>query len=383
MYTLIAVSAFGLEKVVKTELVRMGYKIKSVENGAISFQGELEDIAILNLNLRCAERVYLMVGEFKALSFEALFESIKALPWHQYLNVDSAFPVNAKSVKSQLYSLSDIQKITKKAIVEKLKIHYRTNWFKESAETVDIKISIFKDKVQVLLDTSGVGLHKRGYREQGNAAPLKETLAAALILLSNWRGDRPLIDPMCGTGTLLIEAALIQRNIAPGLGQKFASEKWSFMPVDAYKNARKKAYQAIDYDKELNIQGSDISAKTIAIAKQNAELAGVDDCIDFTVQDIKDWQPKGDDLCIVINPPYGERLEDADKAYQLYKTLGQKINPAWSCFILTSHEKFEEAFTRKSDRNRKLYNGRIKCYFYQYLGDDKKRRGVTREKHKK
>jgi putative N6-adenine-specific DNA methylase len=368
----IAISTFGLEKLVKNEIVRLGYDITSVENGSIAFDAPLTAIAKLNLNLRCAERLFLEVGKFRALSFEELFQGIKSISWENYIPGDGAFPVNAKSYKSKLFSLSDIQAISKKAIVEKLKEEYGFAWFRETGAEVAIHVNFLNDEAQVLLDTSGSGLHRRGYREKGNEAPLKETLAAGLVLLSNWYGDTPLIDPMCGTGTILIEAAMFKRNIAPGLSRKFASEAWDFIPENCYKDARKAAYEAINYDLELNLKGYDISEKTIAIARENAELAGVDDCITFEVQDIRNWQPSEEDAYarIICNPPYGERLEDEKKAFALYEVMGKIIHnqTTWSSFILTSHEKFEVAYEKKSTRNRKLYNGKIKCYYYQYLG---------------
>lgn len=366
----VATSTFGLEKIVKQEIMRLGYSVLTTENGSITFNAPLEAVAKLNLNLRCAERLYLEVGQFEAFSFEDLFQGIKAIPWDLYLEEDSIFPVNAKSIKSTLYSLSDIQAISKKAIVEKLKSVYESQWFQETGYEVDINVHIFQDRVQVLLDTSGEGLHKRGYRAQGNEAPLKETLAAGLVLLSNWYGDTTLIDPMCGTGTLLIEAAMLKKNIAPGLNRRFASEDWGFIPSDVYPEARRIATEAIIKDKKFDIRGYDIHGKTIAIARKNAEFAGVSDCITFETQDINDWDTEGEYVKVIINPPYGERLEDADKAFALYEVLGQKINAhkTWSSFVITSHEGFEKAFGVKATKNRKLYNGKIKCYYYQYIG---------------
>lgn len=367
MQNFVVSSAFGLEKIVKTELKRMGFQVDSVVDGAMRFSGELADVARLNYNLRCADRVYLSLAQFKATSFEALYQGILAIPWPDYIAVNDAFPVNAKSKKSKLFSLSDIQSISKKAIVNRLAKHYGVDWFKENGAPLAIHIHIINDMVEVLLDSSGDGLHKRGYRAKANAAPIKETLAAGLVLLSDWRGDTQLVDPMCGTGTLLIEAALIMRNIAPGLGRRFAAEQWSFIPECVFKNAKKEAYSAIDYDRQLTLQGYDIDPRAIVTAKENAELAGVDDIIDFQVQDITDWQPNHANLTVISNPPYGERLEDAPKAYTLYQQLAAKITPlGCSVFVITAHADLEKAFVRKADKNRKLFNGRIKCYYYQY-----------------
>lgn len=367
MQNFVVSSAFGLEKIVKTELKRMGFQVDAVADGAMRFSGELADTARLNYNLRCADRVYLSLAQFKATSFEALYQGILAIPWPDYIAIDDAFPVNAKSKKSKLFSLSDIQSITKKAIVNRLAKNYDLDWFKEDGASVPVHIHIVNNMVEVLLDSSGDGLHKRGYRAKANAAPIKETLAAGLVLLSDWRGKTRLVDPMCGTGTLLIEAALIMRNIAPGLGRQFAAEQWSFIPKEAFKNAKKDAYSAIDYDRPLALKGYDIAPRAIASAKENAELAGVDDIIDFQVQDIANWQPNSDDITVISNPPYGERLEDAPKAYALYRQLAKKITPLdCSAFVITAHPDLEKAFARKADKNRKLFNGRIKCYYYQY-----------------
>ncbi len=363
--------AFGLEKILKNELKRLNYPITSAKNGAITIMAPLSAVAELNLNLRTAERVYLQLAEFKAESFDQLFAGVEAIEWQDYLAVDMAFPVNAKSNKSKLFSLSDIQSISKKAIVQKLQKHYRQSWFKESASQFEIEVRIDKDIVSVVANSSGDSLHKRGYRARATAAPLKETTAAALVLLSDWYGDQPLVDPMCGSGTILIEAALLKRNIAVGLSRKFAFEKWAFIDPDYLKEARKKAYAAIDYDKELALYGSDIDDRAIAIAKENAELAGVDDCIEFKTLDVLNWQPKQKEIKIISNVPYGERLSDKKSVLTLYQKLGKIIeeHPEYACFILTSNDDFERAFGRKADRNRKLYNGKIRCYYYQYYAN--------------
>jgi len=367
---LIATSAFGIEAVVAREIKDLGYEDVTVENGRVIFTGNEEAICKTNLWLRCADRVYLKVGEFTATTFEELFQQIKALPWENYLPLDASFPVNAKSVKSKLFSLSDIQAISKKAIVEKMKATYLQDWFEESGSKYPIMVSILKDKVTVSIDTSGIGLHKRGYREVGSEAPLKETLAAAMIKISRWRPDRALIDPFCGSGTIPIEAALIGRNIAPGLNRGFISEEWDMIPRDLWKGTKKEAYEAIEYDKELNIYGYDIDGRVVNIAMNNAIEAGVDDCMHFQRRAVGELSSKKKYGYIICNPPYGERLSEKEEVERLYKEMGRAFTAldTWSYYVITSHEGFQECFGRKADKNRKLYNGRIKCYYYQYFG---------------
>lgn len=370
-YDIIATAAFGLESIVAKELKRLGYSNLKVENGKITYNGDEECICKSNLWLRCADRVYIKLSEFKATTFEELFQGVKHIDWADYLPEDANFIVNAKSVKSKLFSLSDIQSITKKAIVEKLKESYSIEWFSESGSKYPILISILNDTATVLLDTSGDALHKRGYREIGSAAPLKETLAAALVLLSNWRYDRNFADPFCGSGTIPIEAALIAKNIAPGLNRNFACEDWDFIISSlTWKKARKEAYEAIMYDKEFNIFGYDIDDKVISIARKNAEKAGVDDCIHFQAQEVTALSSKKHYGTIVCNPPYGERLSDKREVELLYSDMGKTFRKldTWSYFIITSYDQFEKFFGKKSDKNRKLYNGRIQCYYYQYIG---------------
>lgn len=367
-YSLIATAAFGLESVVAKELKQLGFTDLHVFNGGVSFTGNESSICACNLWLRSADRLYLKLAEFKAVTFEELFQQVKGLPWYMYLDPDAAFPVYAKSVKSTLYSLSDIQAISKKAIVDSLKELHGLEWFPENGPRHPIHISILKDRVQVLMDTSGDGLHKRGYRVKSVKAPMKETLAAALVLLSNWYPDKTFIDPFCGSGTLPIEAALIGRNIAPGLNRRFLSETWPFIPDSVWKNARKEAYQAIDLEVPLNIQGYDLDKRAISAALANAEEAGLEDTIHFQVRNVSELSSSDRKGCLVTNPPYGERLESKASAEALYAVLGQRFSKleGWSCFVLTPHERFESAFGSKSDSNRKLYNGRIKSYFHQY-----------------
>lgn len=367
---LIATAAFGIEAIVAKELKDLGYDNLNIENGRVTFIGNEEAICKSNLWLRCADRVYLKVGEFRATTFEELFQQVKALPWENYLPVDANFPVNAKSVKSQLFSLSDIQSISKKAIVEKMKEIYFKDWFDEKGSKYPILISILKDKVTVMIDTSGTGLHKRGYREIGNEAPLKETLAAAMLKISRWKPQISLIDPFCGSGTIPIEASLIGRNIAPGLNRKFVSEDWYFIPNGTWKNVRKEAYEAIEYDRELDIYGYDIDGRVAKIAMNNSIEAGVDDCIHFQQRPVAELSTRKKYGYIICNPPYGERLSEKREVEKLYKEMGKVFSnlDTWSYYILTSHEGFQENFGKKATKNRKLYNGRIKCYYYQYFG---------------
>ncbi len=373
---LIATSTFGIEAVVAREIKELGYEDVTVENGRVIFTGNEEAICKSNLWLRCADRVYLKVGEFVATTFEELFQQVKALPWENYLGVDANFPVNAKSVKSKLFSLSDIQAISKKAIVEKMKATYAQDWFEESGSKYPIMVSILKDKVTVSIDTSGAGLHKRGYREVGSEAPLKETLAAAMIKVSRWRPDRVLIDPFCGSGTIAIEAALIGRNIAPGINRSFISEEWDMIPKDLWKKVKKEAYEVMEYDREIEIYGYDIDGRVVKIAMNNAEEAGVEDCMHFQRRPVSELSSKKKYGYIICNPPYGERLGEKKEVERLYREMGKVFTKldTWSYYVITSHEEFQQCFGKKADKNRKLYNGRIKCYYYQYFGPRPPRR---------
>ncbi|HKL11113.1 MAG TPA: class I SAM-dependent RNA methyltransferase [Clostridia bacterium] len=368
-YKLIATATFGLESVVAKELKKLGFEDLKIFNGGVEFSGTKEDICKCNLWLRSSDRVFIKISEFKATSFEELFQNIKIIEWNKYLGKDACFPVYAKSVKSKLFSLSDIQSISKKAVVESLKNNYNVEWFEENGSRFPIHISILKDQASVLLDTSGEGLNRRGYRIEPVLAPIKETMAAALILLSNWYPDKVLIDPFCGSGTIPIEAAMIARNIAPGLNRKFISETWDFIPSSIWKSVRMEAYSSIDLNKPLNIQGYDIDKRAIKAAKANAVEAGVEESIHFQVRDVSELSSSDKKGCLITNPPYGERLETKESSERLYRLLGERLMllENWSYFIITAHEHFESAFGIKSDKNRKLYNGRIKSYYYQYF----------------
>jgi len=345
--------------------------MSSLKNGRVLFDADEMGIAKANLWLRTAERVFIMVGQFKATSFEQLFDHVTALPWEVYLPEDATFPVNAKSVKSALFSLSDIQSICKRAIVKRLTGVYKVEWFKETAETVSILVGILKDEVTVSIDTSGTGLHKRGYREQGNEAPLKETLAAGLLLVSKWQSKIHLIDPFCGSGTIVIEAALLAKNIAPGLNRSFDAEKWRLIEPQVWETVRTQAHEMIKEDLDIKLEGYDIDKRSISIAQKNAELAGVSDIVHFQVRDVKDFSTKYQYGYIICNPPYGERLNELQEVKKLYQLMGDLFAPykTWSKYIITSYEDFEKAFGIRSTKNRKLYNGRIKTYFYLYFGE--------------
>lgn len=368
---LIATSVFGMESVVAQEIKELGFEGVVVENGRVLFDSDEAGLVKANLWIRTAERIFVQVGQFKARTFEELFQGVQKLPWEVYVPKDAAFPVDAKSVKSTLFSLSDIQSISKKAIVRRLTKLHKTEWFEESKETYRIMVSILKDVVTVSIDSSGTGLHKRGYRERGNEAPLKETLAAGLVSLCKWTPDRPFVDPFCGSGTIVIEAALKAKNIAPGLNRKFDAENWRWIEPSLWKEAKKEAYAAINQTLDIQLEGYDIDPKSIEIARENAELAGVDDIIHFQVRDVRDFSTKKQYGTIICNPPYGERLNEVREVEKLYMTMGKvfKAYPTWSKYIITSHETFETVFGEKATKNRKLYNGRIKTYFYMYFGE--------------
>ncbi len=370
---LTATTAFGLESIVGRELKNMGMKNVEVFNGGVNFIGDGYDIAKANINLRCAERVFIELARFKAFEFQQLIDGVEKIEWEKWIPEGGKFPVYAKSVKSKLFSLSDIQAIGKKGIANRLGKAYSQEWVKEVKGDYAVHINILKDEVVINLDTTGEALHKRGYRVKANDAPLKETLAAALVNLANWKGYNTLVDPFCGSGTILIEAAMIARNIAVGLGRKFASETWDIIPSEVWKKVRKEAYAEIDLDKELIIKGYDKDPKAIQIAKQNAELAGVDEDIEFSVADIKDFKTDLEYGSIITNPPYGERLEDKKVVSNLSRIMGKVIlpNKTWSTYVFTGFEDFEKEFGKKATKNRKLYNGRLRCYYYQYHGPRK------------
>jgi putative N6-adenine-specific DNA methylase len=370
--TLIATATFGLEKVVKNEVMALGFENIKVSEGKVEFEATLEDIPRANLWLRSADRVLLKIGEFEASTFDELFEKTKALPWENIITEDGKFDVNGKAVKSTLGSIRACQSIVKKAVVERLKQKYNKEWFEETGPEFTIQISMLKDVAVLTIDTSGAGLHKRGYREAGGEAPLKETLAAALVLLSFWNADRVLIDPMCGSGTILIEAAMIARHMAPGLKRGFASEKWPAIDENYWSEARLAARDAILPHHRLQIFGYDIDEKSIAACRINAANAGVGDVILFERKDIKDlWIDKKYGI-VISNPPYGVRMSEFKDINQIYIAIHKAFRKkrGWSLYILTADEMFPNYFKRaRPDRVRKLYNGKIKVDYYQYYGE--------------
>ncbi|MFJ7406545.1 MULTISPECIES: class I SAM-dependent RNA methyltransferase [unclassified Lysinibacillus] len=374
-YKLVATAAMGLESIVAQEVQALGYET-TVENGKIYFEGDETAIARTNLWLRVADRVKIVVGQFPAKSFEQLFESVKALPWEKYLPVDASFPVAGKSVKSKLFSVPDCQAITKKAIVERMKLHYkRLGFLDESGATYKIEVSILKDVATLTIDTSGAGLHKRGYRQAQGEAPLKETLAAALVQISKWNPNRPFVDPFCGSGTIALEAAMFGQNIAPGYNREFISESWPWMKAKIWEAARDEADSIANYDQPLEIIGSDIDHRMVSIAQENALEAGFGDIITFKQMQARDFTTLLTDGVMIGNPPYGERIGDVEVVEQVIRDLGQvmKNYPTWSVYMLSSMKNFEELYGRQSTKRRKLFNGFIETNYYQYWGQKSKR----------
>ena len=369
---LIAPCHFGLEAVLKQEIIDLGYNITQVEDGRVTFEGDEEAVCRANVFLRTAERVMIRVGKFKAYTFDELFEGTKALEWERYIPVNGKFWVTkASSVKSKLFSTSDIQRIVKKAVVERLKSKYFTEWFNEDGDNYPIRVFIMKDEVVIALDTSGESLHKRGYRRLASRAPISETLAAALIMLTPWNRDRILLDPFCGSGTFPIEAAMIAANIAPGMNREFVAEKWT--NIIAKKNWYETVNEAndlVDRSIKTDIQGSDIDGEIVKAARKNAIDAGVDHLIHFQQRPLSDVSHAKKYGFIITNPPYGERIEDKENLPALYMELGEKYKKldSWSAFIITAYENAEKDMGLKATKNRKIYNGMMKTYFYQFMG---------------
>lgn len=359
---------FGLEGLAADELRRMNLEQVSAENGRVLFSGGDEAVARANLRLRTGERVLLELGSFEALSFDELFEKTRALPWERWIPKDAAFPVAGHSLNSKLFSVPDCQRIIKKAVVERLKTRYHIAWFAETAETVQIRFSIMKDQVSLCLDTSGEGLHKRGYRPAHNAAPLRETLAAAVVNLSRYRGRDDFVDPFCGSGTIPIEAALIARNIAPGARRHFAAMDWRSLDPGVWQ-AEREAAAGLEYHGDYRILGTDIDPKAVAMARANAERAGVADIVRFEVADARAFARQTERGVIVTNPPYGERIGEKEEAEELYRSFGAAIRQSenWQLYLLSSHTEFERCFGREADKKRKLYNGMIKCDLFMFF----------------
>ncbi len=371
-YELIAPCHFGLESVLKREIYDLGYEITSVEDGKVTFEGDAEAICRANINLRTAERVLLKVGQFKAYTFTELFDQTKNLPWEELIPEDGKFWVTkANSVNSKLFSSSDIQSIVKKAIVERLKSRYKVGWFKEDGNSYPLRVTIIKDVVTIAIDTTGNSLHKRGYRPASGKAPISESLAAALIMLTPWKKDRILVDPFCGSGTFPIEAAMIAANIAPGLNREFTAEEWTnIIPKKEWYNAIEEANDAIDMNIETDIQGFDIDEAVIRIARQNSVNAGVDKLIHFQQREVAKLSNAHKYGFIITNPPYGERLEEKEALPAIYGALGRQFKQldSWSAYVITSYTDAEKYFGRKADKNRKIYNGMLKTYFYSFIG---------------
>ena len=358
---------FGLEGIVADEMRRLELKNVRAENGRVRFDGTEADLAKASVNLRCAERLLVEVGSFEASTFDQLFEGVKALPFEIFIPKNGRFPVKGYSLTSKLFSISDCQSIIKKAVVTRLSQKYGIEWFPEDGETIQIQFAIMNDIATIYLDTSGEGLHKRGYRPAHVAAPLSETLAAAMVILSRYRGKDDFFDPFCGSGTLAIEAALLAKNRAPGLNRRFAAEEWTCIDRSAWRNAREEA-PTREYKGDYRIFASDIDPEAVAISKKNAALAGVDDIVQFGVADATKFDRKTDRGVIVTNPPYGERIMEKREAEGLYADFGKAYfaSKNWNLYLLSSHTEFERTFGKNADKKRKLYNGMIKCDLYMY-----------------
>lgn len=371
-YKLVCPCHFGLEAVLKREISELGYEIASTEDGRVYFGGDASAIARANTFLRTTERVLLVMGEFTATTYDELFEGTKALAWEELLPEDANFYVTkASSIKSKLFSPSDIQRIVGKAVVEAMKRRYHVTCFAKSGAEYPIRVTINKDRVTISIDTSGESLHKRGYRKMVSKAPISETLAAAIIMLTPWKRDRLLVDPFCGSGTIPIEAAMIGRRIAPGMNRSFAAERFPFVPQTVWHDARIEARDMIiPGTGDMTLQGYDIDGDIIKAARQNAKMAGVDDCIHFQQRDMRELSSQKQYGFIITNPPYGERLEEKAALPYLYKAMGEAFTGLqnWSYFFITSYEEAEKHFGRKADKNRKIYNGMIKTYLYEYYG---------------
>ena len=378
VYELIAPCHFGLEAVLKKEILDLGYEISQVEDGKVTFWGDAEAICRANIFLRTTERILLKVGSFKATTFEELFQETKALPWEEYIPQDGRFWVKkANSIKSKLFSPSDIQSIMKKAMVDRMKQAYEVSVIPETGADYPVRVSLYKDIVTVALDTTGESLHKRGYRKMTSKAPIEETLAAALIMLTPWNKDRILVDPFCGSGTFPIEAAMMAANMAPGMNRSFLSENWKqIIPRKCWYEAMDEAHEMVDDTVTVDIQGYDLDPEVIKAARANAELAGVAHMIHFQQRPVAELSHPKKYGFLITNPPYGERLEDKKDLPALYQTLGERYRAldSWSMYLITSYEDAERYLGKKADKNRKIYNGMLKTYFYQYAGPKPPRR---------
>ena len=384
VYELIAPCHFGLESVLKKEIIDLGYEISRVEDGKVTFLGDAEAICRANIFLRTAERILLKVGSFWAVTFEELFQGTKALPWEEFIPQDGKFWVKkAGSIKSKLFSPSDIQSIMKKAMVERMKRAYNVSVIPETGVSYPVRVSLYKDEVTVALDTTGESLHKRGYRKMTSKAPIEETLAAALIMLTPWNKDRILVDPFCGSGTFPIEAAMIAANIAPGMNRSFLSEDWkNIIPRKCWYDAMDEANEMVDDTVDVDIQGYDLDPEVIKAARANAELAGVAHMIHFQQRPVSELSHPKKYGFLITNPPYGERIEDKKNLPALYSQIGERFRAldSWSAYVITSYEDVEKYMGRKADKNRKIYNGMMKTYYYQFMGPRPPKRKVENEK---
>ena len=379
-YELIVPCHFGMESVLKREITDLGYDISEVADGRITFLGDEEAVVRANICLRTAERVLLKVGSFHAETFEELFQGTKAIPWEEYVPSDGkCWVAKAASVKSKLFSPSDIQSIMKKAIADRLMEVYHVNWLKENGESFPLRVFLMKDEVTIGLDTTGESLHKRGYRKLTAKAPIAENMAASMIMLTPWHADRILVDPFCGSGTIPIEAAMMAANMAPGMKRNFTAENWKHL-VNAriWRDIREEAQEEMDLNVEVDIQGYDIDNEMVTIARENARLAGVDKLIHFQRRDVKDLSHPKKYGFIITNPPYGERLQEKEEMPQLYRLIGERFAnlDSWSMYFITAYEQAERDIGRKADKNRKLYNGMMKTYYYQFLGPKPPKRVV-------
>jgi len=375
-YDLIATCEMGLESVLKDEIKKFGYKVKDVQNGKLFFSGNFYDIAFCNINLRTAGKIYLVLDNFYLDDFDDLYDNIFNKKWDEYIKYDSKINVYARTSKSKIKSKRSIQSITKKAIIDRLSKEYNINQFEETGDDFSIRIDVYKNNARILVNSSGKGLHRRGYRKETGVAPLRETLAAGLILLSGWNKNFYFVDPFCGSGTLIIEAALIGMNIPPGINRDFAFLNWKKYPVYLYDKAKNISQKAIEKNIDLNILGTDINYGLIQRAEENLKEAGVEGKVNLKQMALKDFSFPDEKGFIVTNPPYGERIENSERIDYLYQLMGEKFSgePGWSINILTAVENFRDLFGRKEDKNRKLYNGNIKTYFYQYYYAKKRKR---------
>ncbi len=385
VYELIAPCHFGLESVLKKEILDLGYEISQVEDGKVTFWGDAEAICRANIFLRTTERILLKIGSFRAVTFEELFQGTRALPWEEFIPQDGRFWVKkAGSVKSKLFSPSDIQSIMKKAMVERMKQAYNVSVIPETGASYPVRVSLYKDVVTVALDTTGESLHKRGYRKMTSKAPIEETLAAALIMLTPWNKDRILVDPFCGSGTFPIEAAMIAANIAPGMNRSFLSEEWkNIIPRKCWYDAMDEANEMVDDSVNVDIQGYDLDGDVIKAARANAELAGVAHMIHFQQRPVSELSHPKKYGFIITNPPYGERIEDKKNLPALYTQIGERFRglDSWSAYVITSYEDVEKYMGRRADKNRKIYNGMMKTYYYQFMGPRPPKRKVEHEKN--